>query len=34
MTRISVDRVFQAAQLLLAADDRAKTSSVWSKGLA
>ena len=33
MTRISVDRVFQAAQSLLAPDDRAKTSSVWSKGL-
>jgi len=34
MTRISVDRVFRAAQLLLSAGDRAKASSVWSQGLA
>jgi heptosyltransferase II len=34
MTRISVERVFQATQLLLAGGDRGKTSSVWSQGLA
>jgi hypothetical protein len=34
MTRISVDRVFEAAQLLLASGDRLKSSSVWSQGLA
>lgn len=34
MTRISVERVFEAAQFLLASGDRAKSSSVWSQGLA
>jgi heptosyltransferase-2 len=34
MTRISVDRVFEAAQSLLASGDRLKSSSVWSQGLA
>jgi len=34
MTRISVDRVFEAAQLLLASGDRLKSSSVWGQGLA
>ena len=34
MARISVERVFEAAQFLLAAGDRAKSSSVWSQGLA
>jgi heptosyltransferase II len=34
MTRISVERVFAAAQALLGAGDRLKSSSVWSQGLA
>ena len=34
MTRISVDRVFEAARLVLASGDRVKTSTVWSQGLA
>lgn len=34
MTRISVDRVFEAAEFLLASGDRARSSSVWSQGLA
>jgi heptosyltransferase II len=34
MTRISVERVFEAAQSSLMAGDRAKTSRVWSRGLA
>jgi heptosyltransferase II len=34
MTRISVDRVFQAAEFLLASGDRGKSSRVWSQGLA
>jgi heptosyltransferase-2 len=34
MTRISVERVFEAAQFLLVSGDRAKSSSVWSQGLA
>ena len=34
MTRISVERVFAAAQVLLGASDRVKSSSVWSQGLA
>ena len=34
MTRIPVDRVFEAARLLLGAGASLKTSSVWSQGLA
>ena len=34
MTRISVDRVFEAAEVLLASGDRARSSTVWSQGLA
>jgi heptosyltransferase-2 len=34
MTRISVDRVFEAARFLLAAVDRTRSSNVWSQGLA
>jgi ADP-heptose:LPS heptosyltransferase len=34
MTRISVERVFEAAQSLMIAGDRAKSSSVWSQRLA
>jgi heptosyltransferase II len=34
MTRISVDRVFEAAEVLLASGDRARSSAVWSQGLA
>jgi heptosyltransferase II len=34
MTRISVERVFEAAQFLLVSGDRARSSSVWSQGLA
>lgn len=34
MTRIPVDRVFGAAQSMLAAGDRAKPTSVWSQRLA
>jgi heptosyltransferase-2 len=34
MTRISVERVFEAARVSLASGDRVKRSSVWSEGLA
>jgi heptosyltransferase-2 len=34
MTRISVDRVFEAAEFLLASGARARSSNVWSRGLA
>jgi heptosyltransferase-2 len=34
MERISVERVFEAAQVLLASGDGAKSSRVWSQGLA
>jgi hypothetical protein len=34
MTRISVDRVFEAARVSLAFSGRAKTSSAWREGLA
>jgi heptosyltransferase-2 len=34
MTRISVDRVFEAARFLLTTGDRIRSSSVWSQGLA
>jgi heptosyltransferase II len=34
MTRISVDRVFAAAEFLLASGARARSSNVWSQGLA
>lgn len=34
MTRISVERVFEAARVLLASSDRVKNPSVWSRGLA
>lgn len=34
MTRISVERVFEAARVLLASADSLKSSAVWSKGLA
>jgi len=34
MTRISVERVFEAAQSLMIAGDHAKISSVWSQRLA
>lgn len=34
MTRISVDRVFEAARFLLVSGDRIKSSTVWSQGLA
>jgi heptosyltransferase-2 len=34
MTRISVERVFEAARVLLASGERLRNSSVWSEGLA
>lgn len=34
MTRISVDRVFEAARASLASGERVKSSTVWSQGLA
>ncbi len=34
MTRISVERVFEAAQLSLASGERVKRSTIWSEGLA
>ncbi len=33
-TRISVERVFEAARFFLASDGRLKSSTVWSQGLA
>ena len=34
MTRISVDRVYEAARILLESGERVKSRSIWSQGLA